>query len=91
MAEFWEINGLYGFGPFRLDTRAKVLCRGDRIVNLKPKVVETLIVLVENHGRLVAKDELLRAVWPDAFVEEGSLAQNISILRKALGDKDEVS
>ena len=90
MAGFREINELYGFGPFRLDTRAKVLCRGDRIVNLKPKVVETLIVLVENHGRLVAKDELLRAVWPDAFVEEGSLAQNISILRKALGDKDEV-
>jgi len=81
----------YGFGPFRLDTRAKVLRRGDRIVNLKPKVVETLIVLVENHGRRVAKDELLRAVWPDAFVEEGSLAQNISILRKALGGKDEVS
>jgi hypothetical protein len=44
-----EING-YRFGPFRLDTRAKVLCRGDRIVNLKPKVVETLIVLVENHA-----------------------------------------
>jgi len=86
-----EINGLYGFGPFRLDTRAKLLCRGDRIVNLKPKVVETLIVLVESHGRLVPKEELLRAVWPDAFVEEGSLAQNISILRKALGDGEELS
>ena len=89
MADLGKSTG-YRFGPFRLDTRAKVLCRDDRIVNLKPKVVETLIVLVENHGRLVAKDELLGAVWPDAFVEEGSLAQNISILRKALGDNDEV-
>jgi DNA-binding winged helix-turn-helix (wHTH) protein len=70
----------YGFGPFRLDTRAKVLRRGDRIVNLKPKVVETLIVLVENHGRLVAKDELLRAVWPDAFVEEGSLVDPFGLV-----------
>jgi TolB-like protein/DNA-binding winged helix-turn-helix (wHTH) protein/Tfp pilus assembly protein PilF len=69
-----------------MDLDARVLDRqGDR-VPLTPKVFDTLRVLVENRGRLVSRDDLVAAVWPDTFVEEGNLASNISILRKALGD-----
>jgi len=75
------------FGPFRLDPTARVLYRGDRDVQLPPKAAETLLVLVENAGELVAKDELLRRVWPDVVVGEGSLTRTISILRKALGPR----
>ena len=73
------------FGPFRLDPRARVLYRGDTDVQLPPKAAETLVVLVENAGELVEKEELLRRVWPDVVVGEGSLTRTISILRKALG------
>ena len=76
----------YQFGRFRLDIAGRMLSRDGEIVMLPPKVVDTLLVLVENAGRLVEKNELLKKVWPDAFVEEGSLARTISILRKALGD-----
>jgi TolB-like protein len=77
------------FGPFRLDSRARVLYRGDRDVELPPKAVETLVVLVENAGELVPKEELLRRVWPDVVVGEGSLTRTISILRKALGRRED--
>lgn len=76
----------YEFGPFRLDVGERLLFRGQEIVPLTPKVVETLLVLVENRGQLLHKNELMEAVWPDTFVEESSLAQNISLLRKALGE-----
>ncbi|HEY2930275.1 MAG TPA: winged helix-turn-helix domain-containing tetratricopeptide repeat protein [Acidobacteriota bacterium] len=76
----------YQFGRFRLDIAGRLLLREGEIVMLPPKVVDTLLVLVQNAGRLVEKNELLKKVWPDAFVEEGSLARTISILRKALGD-----
>jgi DNA-binding winged helix-turn-helix (wHTH) protein/TolB-like protein/Tfp pilus assembly protein PilF len=79
---------VYLFGDFRLDPTERVLFRGDRPVPLTPKAVETLLALVERHGRLVTKEELLRIVWPDAFVEENNLAQHISVLRRALGDSD---
>ena len=49
-------------------------------------MLHTLLVLVENSGRVVSKDELMKAVWPDTFVEEGNLTQNISVLRKVLGE-----
>jgi TolB-like protein/Tfp pilus assembly protein PilF len=75
------------FGPFRLDARARVLYRGDMDVQLPPKAAETLVVLVENAGELVEKEELLRRVWPDVVVGEGSLTRTISILRKALGPR----
>lgn len=76
----------YTFGAFRLDPVEKVLFRGTDPAPLTPKAVETLLVLVERHGRVVTKEELLRLVWPDTFVEENNLAQNISALRRILGE-----
>lgn len=75
---------MYEFGPFHLDVAERVLLREGVAVSLPPKVFDTLVVLVENSGRLMEKDELIRTLWPDSFVEEGSLARKISYLRKAL-------
>src|SRR5262249_24065471 len=77
---------LYEFGPFRLDPSKDLLLDGTRKIPLTPKANQTLLVLVENHGRTLGKDELLQKVWPDAFVEEATLAQNIFTLRKHLRD-----
>jgi TolB-like protein/Tfp pilus assembly protein PilF len=77
----------YRFGPFRFDAAGRVLFRKGKAVPLPPKVAETLLVLVENSGRVVEKNELLKRVWQDAFIEEGSLTRSISLLRKALGSK----
>ena len=79
----------YTFGAFRLDAAEKVLYERDRPVPLTPKAVETLLALVERHGRLVTKEELLRIVWPDTFVEENNLAQNVSMLRRVLGEGED--
>lgn len=84
MAFRGQIRDLYEFGEFRLDATERTLMRGSEIVPLPPKVFDTLLVLVENSGVILAKDELLRTIWPDSFVEESNLAQNISQLRKAL-------
>ena len=75
----------YEFGPFRLDTEGRVLLRAGRIVSLPPKVLDTLVVLVENQGQLVEKEKLLRSIWPDTYVDDNSLMHNVSVLRKALG------
>ena len=80
-------RGAYRFGPFQLDVRERRLSRGTDIIPLRLKVFDTLCVLVENAGRLVTKDELLAAVWPDTTVEENNLNHNISVLRRALGEK----
>ena len=82
---------LYEFGPFRLDSKSCVLLRDGAVVPLNPKAFDTLRALVENHGSPVAKDELMKLVWPDTFVEETNLTQQISILRKALGDSPQGS
>jgi DNA-binding winged helix-turn-helix (wHTH) protein len=74
----------YDFGPFRIDQRQHLLLRYGKEVALTPKASDTLLVLVRNHGQVVEKDELLKSVWPDAFVEEATLAQNIFTLRKTL-------
>jgi DNA-binding winged helix-turn-helix (wHTH) protein/TolB-like protein/Tfp pilus assembly protein PilF len=74
------------FQAFRLDPVEKVLFRDDVPVSLTPKAFETLLALVERPGQLVTKEELLRIVWPGTFVEENNLAQNISTLRRALGE-----
>lgn len=79
-------NLLYEFGPFRLDPAERLLLRDGRAVPLTPKVFDILVLLIENGGRLLEKDELMRRVWPDSFVEEGNLTFNISVLRKALGE-----
>ena len=80
-------RGAYRFGPFQLDVRERRLSRGTDVIPLRLKVFDTLCVLVENAGRLVTKQELLATVWPDTTVEENNLNHNISVLRKALGEK----
>lgn len=77
---------IYKFGNFRLDTSERLLYDGDDAISLAPKIFETLLVLVENGGHLIRKEELLNKIWADSFVEENNLAQNISYLRKILGE-----
>jgi DNA-binding winged helix-turn-helix (wHTH) protein/TolB-like protein/Tfp pilus assembly protein PilF len=79
-------NRSYEFGRFRLNTAERVLLREGELVSLTPKVFDILVTLVENSGHVVSKEELMKRVWPDTFVEEGNLTQNISLLRKALGE-----
>lgn len=78
-------TGLYEFGPFRLDVAEQLLLRAGEPVPLKRKEFETLLVLVENSGRLVEKEKFFEEVWPGTAVEDGSLTVSISNLRKALG------
>lgn len=77
---------LYEFGPFRLDPGKRVLLRENLPVPLQLKAFETLLVLVRNSEQVVLKDDLMKSVWPDTFVEESNLAQNIFVLRKTLGE-----
>jgi len=79
----------YLFDGFRVDTSERLLFRDNREVPLTPKVFDTLLVLLENSSHVLTKKELMEQVWPDSFVEENNLAQNISTLRKALGDGKE--
>src|SRR5439155_4199361 len=76
----------YHFGPFRIDLSSLRLLRGDEPIPIAPKAFDTLLVLIQQRDRLLLKDELLHAVWADAFVSEDSLTQNITALRRALGD-----
>jgi DNA-binding winged helix-turn-helix (wHTH) protein/alpha-beta hydrolase superfamily lysophospholipase len=80
-------RGAYQFGPFHLDVRERRLSRGGEVIPLRLKVFDTLLVLVQNAGRLVTKQELLDTVWPETTVEENNLNHNVSVLRKALGEK----
>ena len=77
---------IYEFGPFSLDPYERVISRDGTPLPLTPKVFDTLLCLVRNRGRLLTKDELLKEIWPDTFVEEVNLAVNISALRKAFGE-----
>jgi len=79
-------NHSYDFGRFRLKPAERVLLREGEPVPLTPKVFDILVTLVEHGGQVVAKDDLMKRVWPNTFVEEGNLTQNISLLRKALGE-----
>jgi DNA-binding winged helix-turn-helix (wHTH) protein/TolB-like protein len=79
---------IFQFGPYQLRAAEKALYRDGKILAITPKALETLLVLVENHGKVVGKDDLMQAVWPDAFVEEGILAQNVSTLRRTLENPD---
>jgi DNA-binding winged helix-turn-helix (wHTH) protein/pimeloyl-ACP methyl ester carboxylesterase len=81
------VRDAYRFGPFLLDVRERRLVRGDEVIPLRLKVFDTLRVLVENAGRLVTKQELLDTVWPETAVEENNLNHNVSVLRKALGER----
>lgn len=81
-------SDFYEFGEFRLDVANRLLWRGEKQISLTLKEFDVLLVLVENAGRVLSKDELLEAVWKDAFVEEATLARNISWLRKKLENGD---
>ena len=80
------ISSLYAFGDFRVDPQNRVLMRAEEPVALTPKGFDVLLVLVRSGGRIVSKEELMQAVWPDSFVEESNLTQTVFMLRKALGE-----
>src|SRR5690349_924357 len=77
----------YRFRGFQLDRAKRLLLHDGRRVALTPKAFDVLLLLVQRHGQIVSKQELLRLVWPDTVVEEVSLTRNISVLRKTLGEK----
>src|ERR1043165_8927956 len=79
-------NPHYRFGDFTVDTDQKVLLRDDKALPLTPKLFETLLILVENSGRIVRKEQFMERLWPHTFVEEANLTSNIQQLRKSLGD-----
>src|SRR5215470_3694221 len=83
-----QTKNFYEFGPFRFDSEERTLLREGFPIALLPRVAETLFVLLEDAGYLVEKDELVRRLWPDTFVEEGNLNKNIFVLRKTLGQWD---
>ncbi|MEP6924246.1 MAG: alpha/beta fold hydrolase [Pyrinomonadaceae bacterium] len=76
---------LYEFGRFRVDVAERLLFDGTTTISLPPKIFDTLLLLVENHGRALGKEEMMSQIWSDSFVEENNLAQNISVLRKTFG------
>src|SRR3954471_3714450 len=85
-----EPSRVYEFGPFRLEPGERQLRRNGRLVPITPKAFDTLRALVQSGGRAISKDELITSVWPDTNVAEGTLAQNIFALRKALGEPDSI-
>lgn len=76
----------FRFGPFRLDAADQLLLRDGKPLSLPPKAFDTLLYLVQNCPHLVTRDELIRAVWPKSFIEDGSLSVSISLVRKTLGE-----
>ncbi|MDQ3756210.1 MAG: transcriptional regulator [Acidobacteriota bacterium] len=82
-----EVRHLYEFDAFRLDPAERQLLRDGQPIALTSKVFETLVVLVERRGHLVEKEELMKLVWAEAFVEEANLARSVHTLRKALGEE----
>jgi eukaryotic-like serine/threonine-protein kinase len=81
-----NVKQLYAFGPFRVDPQKELLLRGTQTIRLMPKTFQVLLVLVRHSKDVVTKDDLLKMVWPDTFVEEANLSRNIFLLRKALGE-----
>ncbi|MGA9509378.1 MAG: winged helix-turn-helix domain-containing protein [Candidatus Sulfotelmatobacter sp.] len=88
-SESQRLKELYEFGPFRVDPDKEILLRAGEPVPLTPKTFQILLVLVRHHKEVVTKDELMKAVWPDTFVEEANLSRNIFMLRKALGESSQ--
>src|SRR5579872_1089127 len=81
-----KIKHLYEFGPFQVDPEKELLLRGKEAVALTPKTFQILLVLVRHSQEIVTKEDMLKTVWPDTFVEEANLSRNIFLLRKALGE-----
>lgn len=84
-----EGQELYEFGPFRIDADKELLFRGNEPVPLTHRTFQILLVLTRHSQKLVTKDDLMKAVWPDTVVEEANLSRNIFMLRKALGESPE--
>jgi DNA-binding winged helix-turn-helix (wHTH) protein len=80
------VGGWYVFDRFRLSADGALLLRDGIVVPLAPKVLQTLLVLLQRPGEVVRKEQLLQAVWPDSFVEDTGLTRNVSLLRQSLGD-----
>src|SRR6185503_17093874 len=78
-------NETYRFGDFGLSPSKRLLERGGSSVRLSTRLMDALVLLVEKHGQVVTKEEFLKQLWPDSFVEENNLNQAISALRKTLG------
>jgi DNA-binding winged helix-turn-helix (wHTH) protein len=81
-----EGKHFYEFGPYRIDPEERLLLRGRELIRLPPKAFETLLILVNQSEKVVLKDDLMKSLWPNTFVEEANLSQNIFVLRKALGE-----
>jgi len=81
-----ENNHLYEFGAFCLDPKERMLARHGEPIPLAPKAFETRLTLVQHSGHVLTKDQLIKTLWPDSFVEENNLSQQISQLRRALGE-----
>lgn len=86
MSERYTLNKCYEFGPFRIEPARRLLLRDGAPLPLMPKAFDALLLLVERHGRLLEKDELMKSLWPDVIVEENNLNQKISLLRRTLGE-----
>src|SRR5215469_17184333 len=83
-----EPGAYYEFDTYTLDPDTRTLRYGNELVELTPKVFTTLLVLVENRDKVLTKDELLTIIWPNQFVDQSNLSQNISVLRKSLGESE---
>src|SRR5688572_550569 len=84
---FGQLKTSYEFGPFRVDTRERQLTRNGEVVPLRPKVFDILLMLVQNSGHILTKNEVMNRVWSDTAVEEGNISRTISTLRSALGER----
>src|ERR1039458_10808988 len=82
-----KAGGIFQFGEFQIDARARTLRRKEKIVTLGFRAFDVLLYFVQNPGKVLTRDELLKNVWTDSFVDENSLAQSISMLRRALDEK----
>jgi DNA-binding winged helix-turn-helix (wHTH) protein len=83
-----KLRHFYEFGPFRLEPEEHLLLSHSQPVPVAPKYFELLVFLVQNHGRLVTKEQIMQTVWSGSFVEEANLTVAISAIRKALGEKE---
>jgi pimeloyl-ACP methyl ester carboxylesterase/DNA-binding winged helix-turn-helix (wHTH) protein len=81
---------IYEFGHFRLDEAERTLRDNQRTIQLPPKVFDTLLLLLQNSGHVLSKEKMLTEIWADSFVEENNLAQNISLLRRVLGENENI-
>lgn len=81
---------IYSFNKFHLDASERLFSDGEKTISLAPKVFDTLLFLIENAGRVLSKEIMLNEIWEGSFIEENNLAQNISLLRRILGETKEL-